>query len=361
MASTKDLIESARPIVDTDKTRTVSYMHRVVRQKRHPELFIGLSDDLINMSSFRPTSEIQARFESVFSREQRENLKIVLHPWFKRWTLFERTTHKGQPLWHPVCMFHDTPEEQKLPADLLEAWGNNAEHLRGKVGDFRNVSYQDLEFVERCDIRKYGVDEVVRFIIQFDDAKETEAQKYMDDYLEDFMSYNFWLAMRDAQAHYSQPWSTRSVTLKSDPAKYKIIQHDGWTEKVRVYGEEGDLNEMKVLSSDELRNKQVPGFDPANSISDRAILEILSAKNLKYLAQTGESLWEKVTGNKVIWTDFESKNEHEIELERQAKDLSIHAVGALQEKEVKIDKADIEEFLREIYQAEIGEKEKVPV
>jgi len=267
-----------------DNQRAVS---KFIRQSRNPEMYIGLTDDLINMSALRPNPEIEARFKEVFDRDQRENLRIVLHPLLKRWTIFERTWHRGQPLWQTVCMFHDTPKDDYLPPDLQRD-DRMLDHLKGYIGNFRNVSYQDLEFVEKCDFRKYGWERVDEFLAAFDDEKQKEEERVMYDRLDDFLSYNFWLAMRDAQAHYSQPWSTRSVELKSDPAHYKIEQRDGYKVRTRVYGNEGDVNEMKAFMEGAAR------FD--DSASGKAAIRMMEIKNERYYKVHGITLCEAVLG-----------------------------------------------------------------
>lgn len=339
--------DDIRPIVDVNKDQTISHMHRTLRKQRNPELFIGISDDLINMPSFRPSREVQARFEEVFDRDQRENLKIILHPWFRRFTIMERTWHKGQPLWQPVCMYQDDPVEGTVPPDLLEVWGKGAEHLRGKIGRFRNVSYQDLEFVEKCDIRKYGVEGVLNFISQFDDKAQEDAQKYMDDYLDDFMDYHFWLAMRDAQDHYSQPWSTRDVSLKSDPSRWKTEEVIGASGKpiqvrTRVWGEEGDKNEFKAfMEGDE-------HYDL--SASGRAATRILEIKNERYARSHGKSLWEMVTGQDATLMQIQDS----VAFDKENKDQAEKLDKFVRSQELPEEAINLDEWL-------VSLKDKVPV
>lgn len=338
--------DDVRPIVDINKDTTIQHMHKTLRRQRHPEMFIGLTDDLINMPSFKVNPEIQARFESVFDRDQRENLKIVIHPWFKRVAIFERTWHKGQPLWIPVCLFQDDPKEGHLPPDLVETWGTGAEHLRGKVGAFRSVSYQDLEFVEKCDMRKYGWEQVHEFIAQWDDKAVEDAQKYMDDYLDDFMDYNFWLAMRDAQDHYSQPWSTRDVQLKSDPARWKETDMGGWKMRERVWGEEGDINEMREVAK---------GNFEVESVSGKAAARILAIKNERYYKIHGVTLYEAATGKKPGESQLDTLRDDSVAYDKENKDQAVKLADWVQGAPIPEEAVSVEEWLLELA------KEKVPV
>lgn len=335
-------MQEGRAVVDLSKEEKIQHMHKTMRRLHHPEFFIGLSDDMLNMSSFRPTTDIQERFNNTFDEDQRRHLRICLHPLFKRWAIFEKTNHKGQQLWHPVCMFHGERKEGYLPPDCQEHY---LEHMRGKLGDFREVTYEDLRVVERCDMKKYGWESVHDFISEIDYREQKEAEYELDQQIDDFLDYNFWLAMRDAQAHYSQPWSTRAVELKSDPAKYRITQKNGYTIKERIYGEEGDLNQMKAA---------VEGKIESESASGKAAHAILERKNRKYKEKYGESLWERVTGGRVIWPEKDAQIQ--AEHSRQADELIEIAQG----KELPERGVSLEEWLREC-NAKRGEKEPVPV
>ena len=288
---------SGKPVVATtrDEAKEIGVsnqqaIHRDIRRLKHPEMHIGLTDDLMSMSAIQPTAELKARFESVFDREQRESLKIVLHPLLKRWTLFERVKHKGQLLWRTVCMFSGDKVDGYLPPDLQRS-DKMLHHLIGEIGDFRNVNYQDLEFVEQCDFKKYGWEGVLAFISKFEDDEIKEKERVMDDFTDDFLDYSFWLAMRDAQDHYSRPWSTAPIDVKTAPDRWKIEQRNGYRVRTRIYGEEGDLNEMKALVAGELA-------DYWTTASGRAASKILELKNKNYYKKHGVSLWEEVTGKK---------------------------------------------------------------
>lgn len=330
--------------------RNQNVLLQIIRKSRYPELYIGFTDDMVQMSGFQPTKEIQARFEEVFDRDQRENLRIILHPFFKRWSIVERTWHKGQATWQLVTMFHDTPKDDHLPPDLYDFWGRAAEHLRGRIGEFRNVTYQDLEFIEKCDFRKYGWENVDAFLAKFDEEEKREEQRIMEDRLDDFLDYNFWLAMRDAQAHYSQPWSTRSVDLKSDPSRYRIEDKGGYKVRTRIYGDEGDINEMKALVDGKLNDY----WDPT-SASGRAAARILERKNENYYARHGVTLWEAATGKKPSSSDYAAVKEDSVARDKVNKDQVEEMKSVLADVELPEERVKLDDWLIEKV------REKVPV
>ena len=321
--------------------RNQNILLSIIRKARYPELYIGFTEDMVNAAQ-QATPEIKARFEEVFDRDQRENLRIILHPFFKRWSIVERTWHKGQPLYQLVTMFHGTPKEDHLPPDLYSFWGRAAEHLRGRIGEFRNVEYQDLEFIEKCDFRKYGWEAVDSFLAQWDEEKHREEQRVLDDRIEDFLDYNFWLAMRDAQAHYSQPWSTRSVDLRSDPSRYHIERKDGYTVRTRIWGEEGDVNEMKALVSGELED-----YWDSNSASGRAAARILEIKNSNYMAKHGVTLWEAATGKKPEESDYAAVGDDSIAKDKVNKDQVTQMRETLKGTPLPEERVKLEDWLLE--------------
>ena len=316
-------------------------LSRLIRAQRHPELFIGLSQDLIDLFKREVPSEDRHRFENVFSQEQRENLELVLHPFFKRLTLFERTWHKGQPLWHPVCMFHTDPEEDRVPTDLYNRWGEMIKHMQGRIGEFRHATYQDFEFVEKCDFRKYGWEQVDEFLQQFIENEEREKEARFTDQLDDFLDHAWWSAMQDCQEHYSKPWSVRDVELKSDPGRWKIEQKNGYTVRTRIWGEEGDINEMQEVAKG--------NYEPL-SASGKAAQRILEIKNENYRKRHGISLWEAATGERFEWEPISQDDvAQQTENRRQARELLEMAQDAPIPEHLDV---TVEEWLKELKEAQ---------
>lgn len=311
---TEYLKGTASPTVNLTRTRTDPGIPRYVRKLKHWEMFVGLTDDLINMCE-KPSDQVQAWFRDVFSEEQRRELNLRLHPLYKRWTLFQKIRKEnGEYVWGVVCSVYEDPKPGLLPVDLQRK-DHLLDHLTGYMGENRPFEKVDFEFIEKMDTKKYGVKGVCEFIERLEKDKEVSYDKQWDDFIDDFLDYNFWSAMRDAQETYSKPWSVGTVELKSDPSRWKVEKKNGYTVKTRIHGDEGDMNEMahqEKIMKDAYEN---------NSQSAKAALHILSIKNEKFFQKHGETLWERVTGKKVVWSDFKSKLEEDNEKERQAKEL----------------------------------------
>lgn len=294
---TKDLIPGTVDVnVDLDKSssRRMPGIPAYVRKRKHWEMYVGITDDLMQMCQ-EPDSGIRSLMRDIFSPEQLSVLTLRLHPLLKRWTLFQLVRKdNNQRLWQPVCIFHEKPQDGVLPQDLQRS-DKLLHHLTGLMGEWRMPDRADFEFIERCDFQKYGWSAVEEFLNTFEESEEREKQRVFEDRMDDFLDYHFWIAMRDAQAHYSQPWSTRVVNLKSDPGRYKIVDMGGWKLRERIYGEQGDLNEMRAAVAGEVWDE---------SASGRAAAKILAKKNERYKQKHGVSLWEAVTGGKEIeWGD----------------------------------------------------------
>lgn len=322
-------------------------LHKALRVSKHPHMYIGLNEDMKRTfeSSHPVPRHIKAWFKEIFQPDQREHIAMVLHPIFKRWTIFEKMKWKGQQLWRPVVMFHKDPKAGHLPADLQRE-DRALHHLTGIIGEFCHPTKTQLELIEKLDLWKYGWQQVDDFMQKFIDDEENELDRQAQDYLDDFLDYNFWLAMRDAQAHYSNPWSVDgTVKVKEAPERWHIEERNGFRIRTKLYGKEGDMNEMKAALSGTLK---------MDSKSENAIHHVLSIKNLKYKNQYGESLWEMVTGKKKIWPDAPDLKKEENKKETLALlDLVKSSPGAPAKDE---DSQTIEQFLRQLKE----EKDKVP-
>lgn len=312
-------------------------IHRFIRAVRHPWLFMGMTEDLLSLCQ-PMNADIKARFEEVFDVDQRKNLTIVLHPLYKRWTVLERTWHKGQPLYHPVHMFHTGGRDGYLPPDLQRD-DHMCDHVTGEIGDYRDISYRDLEMVEKCDMWKYGWEEVLEWMDSFEVKEQAELDSEYRAFRDDFLDYHFWLAMQESQDHYSKPWSTRSVDVKADPGRWKIEDKGGYKVRTRIWGEEGDVNEMKALTDGKLNDY----FDPS-SVTGRAAMRILEIKNENYYGKHGVTLWEAATG---ISPDLSSYGnaDSSIERDRVNREQVEGIKSAISTVELPKDAIKLEDFL----------------
>lgn len=196
-----------------------------VRRSKHWEVFMKVDPDQLRQSE-KPPAHVQAALEDVMGRDRMKDLKLRVHPHLRRWCLFERIKdpQSGQTnAWAVVSTFQGEAREGWLPPDIQDR--PNIRHLTGEIGEFRMPTKRDFEIIEQYDKKKYGYKEVDKLHLNQEQKEKDDKNFEWDDYSRDFLDYNFWLACRDAQAHYSKGmYSVPTVAVKSSPAKY----HKEW-------------------------------------------------------------------------------------------------------------------------------------
>ncbi len=206
----------------------------------------GVTQDVIDNSPEAP-DHVKSALKEVFG-DRCAKLKLAIHPLFKRWALWERCQHEGRVYFVPISVFFEPTKPGYLPSDLK---GRHLDHLEGQIGDWRMPHKQDFVIIERFDVKKYGADAINKMLSEEEQARLAATQKDFDNDVEAFHLDNFWLAMRDAQDHYSQPWSTREVEVKKDPFYWKITKKNGYTIREKIYGEEGNQNGLDAIARGE--------------------------------------------------------------------------------------------------------------
>ncbi len=247
--------DAPRVHLTKDGGRTQPGLPIYVRKVKHWEAFRSIDPDALRAAE-EPPSDVQAALEDVMGPDRMRDLKLRLHPIFRRWTLFERQRDPTSGMtnsWGAVSVFQEEPRSGHLPSDLQ---GRNLGHLRGQMGDYRMPHRKDFEIIEKTDLRKYGYRKVENYLAEPEKAAEREADRIFEDRVEDFHDYHFLMAMAEAQEHYSKPWSTRTITPHTNASRWKIEQRDGYQVRTRVWDEEGDLNAMKELGKEILADKR---------------------------------------------------------------------------------------------------------
>ena len=129
-------------------------MQRIIRKARNPWLFRpdgALRAD--EMPSEKPPVDIQAQFEEVFGRDAKSGtVQIILHPFFKRWTIVQKYRLKNREsglyvghFWRVVWMAMDPAKDRVLPRDYQ---GNDEmEHLAGVIGEYRLPNKLDFIWI----------------------------------------------------------------------------------------------------------------------------------------------------------------------------------------------------------------------
>lgn len=217
--------------VPLDFKRTKPGLSRKMRSLKYPEFFCYFDPDRLRACEL-PPSHVQSALEEVMGVERMKDLKLRPHPLLPGyWALCERVRHPklGENLWHIVSIFHDGARDDYLPPEL-ERMG--LENLRGLIGLPRQPTKRDFEMVEATDKKRYGYKEVENRFAAQEDLEDREKDRIFNDRVEDFLDYNFWLAMRDAQDHYSRPWSTATIEPHTAPERWAEIPQNGY--KIRV-------------------------------------------------------------------------------------------------------------------------------
>lgn len=235
-------------------------------RERFPEMFRGRFDpERLRSDGYRPPSGVESVCEEVFGDKWRRGrtlpgrieLKIAMHPWFLRpclWELEGSLDRKGDENWYCKQVFHrhagTEQDEDYLPADLDVF---EKQELRGFVGDFCQPTPEWIRWIkENCD-REYtsrGVHEprmdavpqgcapgvgIFKKVIDPRDERFTEANRVMNDMVEDSLDYTWNDVTRKSQAHHSAglivPQTSLDVIERGRREKMEQVEH----ESLKIY------------------------------------------------------------------------------------------------------------------------------
>src|SRR3990167_769713 len=234
--------------VNLDKSggRTQPGVIPSIRREAHWQLYANVDPDVMHRYDPAP-SHIQRAMEEVFGTERLKDVKLARHPLLGYWSLWERVRNpeSGQVGgYRLVSMFYSQPVDGYLPQHLR---GNKwTAHLTGQVGEPREPTRRDFEIIEQFDIKKYGYEAVENRYAAPEIEAERELERVFHDRIDDFLDYHFWLAMRDAQAHHSRPWSTPTVEYRPNGLRWAHIKKDGYTLRVK-FGSREHRRELEDL------------------------------------------------------------------------------------------------------------------
>jgi len=161
----------------------------------YPEIFrLRFDPDSIAKSPPLPVG-VESVAKEVFGEMYPGTVKLALHPWFKRWCLWEKVegTKTAPAGWVCFQMFskRDTQKDDYLPADLRFE-DHRADDLRGRVGDYAPPDRQSLEWVKgHCDHHRRSVEEVMQTIQSRQTDKSRANASEHESMLHDFHSYYF--------------------------------------------------------------------------------------------------------------------------------------------------------------------------
>ena len=136
-------------------------MRYQTKQIRFPEIFrLRFDPDGLAKSPPLPVG-VESVAKEVFGELYPKRVKLALHPWFRRWCLFEHVdgTVNTPGGWACFQVFskRGTQKDDYLPPDL-QFDDHRADDLRGRVGDYAPPDRQSLEWVKgNCDLHRKSV------------------------------------------------------------------------------------------------------------------------------------------------------------------------------------------------------------
>jgi len=258
-----------------------------VKKLRWPEIFeMRFDPEKIMMSPPLPVG-VETVFKDVFPNETRGDkpiLKIALHPWFKRWCLWEYVPASETDCgmipegWAFTQMFYKrgTMKPGYLPADLNYE-DKRCEELRGEIGDYCPPDRDWLEWVKgHCSFEKMSPEKMAEFLIleQEDNKRNTESEH--ESRLHDFHSY-YWNLFRDLTnieegcASKSMQCNQTSIDEVNQRVRDKMrtINHNGIKYVVRP----GSRWEKRIL--DEIEGEKKAFWDHIDKVEAQKDRELM--------------------------------------------------------------------------------------
>lgn len=183
------------------------------RRELFPEIY-GWFDPNQIAAQIEAPSEVMVAFREVFQDWANPKLfdptrpgwvKLVMHPHFKRWTIFEwcALPHiPGQPNrgmgWRPLYIACGPIGHGELPNDLKTTDGRYDE-LRGNVGPYHLPNKEDFWMVRYVGDKSINTEITTTLkSVEDSDKAEKENERIRADRTRDLLDYYFNLAARDA-------------------------------------------------------------------------------------------------------------------------------------------------------------------
>ena len=214
------------------------------RRELYPEIYGWFDPDLIAAQIEAPP-EVMVAFREVFQDWANPKLfdptrpgwvKLVMHPHFKRWTIFEWTVlpyipgqpHRGMA-WRPLYISCGPIGTGELPPDLKTTDGRYDE-LRGSVGPYHLPNKEDFWMVREIGDKSLNTEiSTTLKSVRDSDKHEKEVDRIRGDKLRDILDYYFNYAVRDAnrefgsmQGFHKIPQTSLNEVEKEKEKKYNI-------------------------------------------------------------------------------------------------------------------------------------------
>lgn len=272
-----------------------------IKKLRWPEIFeMRFDPEKIMMSPPLPVG-VESVFKEVFpeyTQGDNPTLKIALHPWFKRWCLWEfvpaQETDAGRipEGWAFVQMFQKrgTVKPGYLPEDLNYE-DKRCEELRGQIGDYAPPDREWLEWTKgHCSFEKMPVEKMLEFLISEQEDQKRDTESEHESLLHDFHSY-YWNYFRDL-ANIEEGSASKSMQCNQTSLdeidqrvrdKQRTIEHKGVKYVVRP----GSRWEQKIMDEIEADKKAFwKHVDKVEAQKDRELMNRRARKTALGIAKT---------------------------------------------------------------------------
>lgn len=215
-----------------------NYIPVAIKRARYPEIFETYHDPSELAPSPRPPDHVQAALEDVFGSVALGKdpvVKLAMHPWFRRWGLFERVGGLGEGAWACFWLCDGEVVSGVLPNDLNFS-DCRFEELRGCIGDFRVPDKSDFErIIQKSDKTRSAASREQALTANTQEA-ERDGTRMWQDKTRDLLDYNFLAITAAANREYGsgwKPWSVPTVEPHKNPERWVEFKRNGYTTKVK--------------------------------------------------------------------------------------------------------------------------------
>lgn len=248
---------------DTSSPREWKGLQPEVKEYRYEEIYGRFDPDGLARST--PSLEDQSALQDVFGEDARgknPRVKLRLHPWFRRWALFERVSDPadGGEKW--ACFWVCGDREGRpgwLPPDL-DTYDKRHETLRSEMGAYRTPTKKDFLLVKKYADRRLLPSAKERALQAMDEVNTAarEDKKLWADKEHGALEYygqDFVNQMNEKWGACQHPWTTsdtnRFEDLKRHSERYETQDMGGYYYRRRLGSEEDEARrDLAIIAGD---------------------------------------------------------------------------------------------------------------
>ena len=266
------------PVVDLTGVRSQNPWKRAKKKISFPEIYNYFDPDQLRHPE-QPPDHVRVAFEELIASDHPGDFKLRLHPWFRRWALFQRFNVGEGDVWHCFSVFMEKPVEGKLPSDLAAIDDGRYEGLRSLMGEYRLPNRRDFEIIRRdADITKMGHAAVDARQQEIQDMEHAEADRVAADYEADFLDYNFDLikaAANGGHRQYVKGESKEEVEASRRKREYVVEERKGFKILHRKGSEGARAYESREHAEREERMRKAHLMHQADKAGKQAGLRLI--------------------------------------------------------------------------------------